>query len=86
MPVTGYTATGAASMYAYLGDSAKAYEYLDMLIKHKNVSSTTMYAEGNPVIESPSLLPRAFTTCFCKAGATRFASFLPALTVEECGL
>ena len=53
MPVTGYTATGAASMYACLGDSEKAYYYLDFLIKHKNVSSTTMYAESNPVIESP---------------------------------
>lgn len=55
MPVTGYTATGAASMYACLGDAEKAYYYLDFLIKHKNISSTTMYAEGksNPVIESP---------------------------------
>ncbi len=53
MPVTGYTATGAASMYATLGDAEKAYHYLDFLIQHKNVSPTTMYAEGNPVIESP---------------------------------
>lgn len=55
MPVTGYTATGASSMYACLGDSEKAYYYLDFLIKHKNISSTTMYAEvkSNPVIESP---------------------------------
>ncbi len=53
MSVTGYTATGAASMYAMLGDPEQAYFYLDFLIKHKNVSSTTMYAEGNPVIESP---------------------------------
>ncbi|MFC5050447.1 hypothetical protein ACFPK9_07465 [Rubritalea spongiae] len=53
MPVTGYTATGAASMYAMAGDPEKAYHYLDFLIKHKNVSTTTMYAEGNPVIESP---------------------------------
>lgn len=53
MPVTGYTATGAASMYAWLGDAEKAYHYLDFLIDHKNVSPTTMYAEGNPVIESP---------------------------------
>lgn len=59
MPVTGYTATGAASMYAMLGDSQKAYHYLNFLIKHKNVSSTTMYAEGNPVIESPL----SFATC-----------------------
>jgi len=53
MPVTGYTATGASSMYACLGDSEKAYHYLDFLIKHKNISSTTMYSEGSPVIESP---------------------------------
>ena len=59
MPVTGYTATGASSMYAMLGDAEKAYEYLDFLIKHKNVSPTTMYAEGNPVIESPL----SFATC-----------------------
>ena len=53
MPVTGYTATGAASMYAWLQDAEQAYHYLDFLIQHKNVSPTTMYAEGNPVIESP---------------------------------
>lgn len=55
MPVTGYTATGASSMYASLGDAEKAYYYLDFLIKHKNISPTTMYSEGkiNPVIESP---------------------------------
>lgn len=53
MPVTGYTATGAASMYACLGDAGKARHYLDFFIQHKNVSPTTMYAEGNPVIESP---------------------------------
>ncbi|MEP4078342.1 glycosyl hydrolase family 95 catalytic domain-containing protein [Haloferula sp.] len=59
MAVTGYTATGAASMYAMLGDSKQAYHYLDFLIKHNRVSPTTMYAEGNPVIESPL----SFATC-----------------------
>ncbi len=59
MPVTGYTATGAASMYATLGDAEKAYEYLDFFIQHDRVSPTTMYAEGNPVIESPL----SFATC-----------------------
>lgn len=61
MPVTGYTATGAASMYAMLGDRETAYYYLDFLIKHRNISPTTMYAEGNgnPVIESPL----SFATC-----------------------
>lgn len=55
MPVTGYTCTGAASMYAWLADGEKAYEYLDMFIKHPGVAPTTMYAEVwfNPVIESP---------------------------------
>ncbi len=54
MPVTGYTATGAASMYAWLEDAEMAYYYLDFLINHQNVSPNTMYAEGrNPVIESP---------------------------------
>ena len=53
MAVTGYTATGAASMYARLGATEKAAYYLDFLINHKNISPTTMYAEGNPVIETP---------------------------------
>ena len=53
MPVTGYTATGAASMYAWLGDETMASYYLNFLVEHKNISPTTMYAEGNPVIETP---------------------------------
>ena len=59
MAVTGYTATGAASMYACLGDPEKAYQYLDYFIRHNRVSPTTMYAEGNPVIESPL----SYATC-----------------------
>ncbi|WP_158972770.1 hypothetical protein [Paraglaciecola sp. L3A3] len=55
MKVTGYTATGASSIYATLGDGEMAYKYLDFFINHKNVSPTTMYAEvkSHPVIESP---------------------------------
>lgn len=55
MPATGYTCTGACSMYAWLGDGQNAYRYLDMFIKHPGVAPTTMYAEVqyNPVIESP---------------------------------
>lgn len=55
MKVTGYTATGASSIYATLGDGEQAYKFLDFFINHKNVSPTTMYAEvkSNPVIESP---------------------------------
>lgn len=59
MAVTGYTATGAASMYAMAGDPEQAYHYLDYFIQHDRVSPTTMYAEGNPVIESPL----SFATC-----------------------
>ncbi len=52
--VTGYTATGAASMYAYLKEAETAYGYLDYFIQHKNVSTTTMYTENFwPVMESP---------------------------------
>ena len=40
-------------MYARLGATEKAAYYLDFLINHKNISTTTMYAEGNPVIETP---------------------------------
>lgn len=50
--VTGYTCTGAASMYAALNDGDTGLHYLKML-PFNNVSCTTMYAEGNPVIESP---------------------------------
>ena len=55
MPVTGYTATGASSIYSSLGEGELAYKYLDYFINHQNVSPTTMYAEGGsyPVIESP---------------------------------
>jgi hypothetical protein len=51
--VTGYTATGAASMYAYLKDADNAFKYLDYFIRHKYVTPTTMYTETWPVIESP---------------------------------
>lgn len=53
MAVTGYTVTGAASMYAWLQDSDRALQYLDTFLQDDRVSPTTMYAEGNPVIESP---------------------------------
>lgn len=53
MSVTGYTCSGAASMYASLKDGNTALSYLQKL-PFTNVSSTTMYSEGNnPVIESP---------------------------------
>jgi alpha-L-fucosidase 2 len=50
--VCGYTCSGAASMYALLHDGDRSLSYLNMMPFH-NVSSTTMYAEGNPVIETP---------------------------------
>lgn len=55
MPATGYTCTGATSMYAWLGDGETANKYLNMFIQHPGVAPTTMYAEVtyNPVIESP---------------------------------
>lgn len=52
LAVTGYTCTGAASMYALLRQGNEALRLLDRL-PHSRVSCTTMYSEGNPVIESP---------------------------------
>lgn len=52
LSVTGYTCTGAASMYAALGDGDTALRYLRKM-PFVNLSSTTMYAEGNPAIEVP---------------------------------
>ena len=53
MPVTGYTCTGAASMYAALGDGNKALEYLRKFT-FVNIYSTTLYAEGKEqLIETP---------------------------------
>lgn len=52
-PLNPFAATGASSMYAWLGDGEKALHYLDYLLASERVAPTTMYAEGNPCIESP---------------------------------
>ncbi|CAA6689979.1 Unannotated [Lentimonas sp. CC19] len=53
MPVTGYTCSGAASMYAALGDGNKALEYLRKFT-FVNIYSNTLYAEGKEqLIETP---------------------------------
>jgi hypothetical protein len=58
MPVTGYTATGAAPMWR-IGDAQKPTITSTSSSNTKNVSPTTMYAEGNPVIEKePLSFPR----------------------------
>lgn len=49
--VTGYTATGAASMNAWLGNADKAQAYLDLFLQHRLVTPTTMYAEGTTSIK-----------------------------------
>jgi alpha-L-fucosidase 2 len=51
--VCGYTATGAASMYACLGDAKKAAEFLEFFIDYEKMSPTTMLGEPFPVIEGP---------------------------------
>lgn len=49
----GYSQSGAASMYAMLGDGNKAIEHLERLWKGF-ITPNTMYHEGgNPVIETP---------------------------------
>lgn len=53
MPVTGYTCTGASSMYSSLGDGNKALEYLRKFT-FVNIYSNTLYAEGKEqLIETP---------------------------------
>ena len=52
-PMNGFAATAASSMYAWLGDGEQALHYLNYLMKNERLSPTTMYAEGNPCIESP---------------------------------
>ncbi len=73
--VTGYTATGAASMYACLGKAEKAYHYLDFLIHHRNVSPTTMYAEGNPVIETPLSFATSIHDMLLQSGGGKIQVF-----------
>ena len=53
LKVCGYTASGAASMYAYLGDPEKAEKFLKIFMEYKRMSPTTMLAEPYPVIEGP---------------------------------
>ncbi len=48
----GYTFTSASSMASALGDGDAALEYLNRLFD-KYLSSTTMYKEAGPVIETP---------------------------------
>ncbi|MFD1769440.1 glycosyl hydrolase family 95 catalytic domain-containing protein [Sphingobacterium suaedae] len=48
----GYSFTGAASMYAMMGDGDKALQSLQTLLKHY-VKPNTLYAETGPVIETP---------------------------------
>ena len=56
-PLNPFAGTAAASMYAWLGDGDKALGYLDLLLKNERVGPVTMYAEGNPCLESPLNLP-----------------------------
>lgn len=48
----GYSLSGAASMYAMLGDGDKAIRYLSNL-NQKFIQPNTLYKESGPVIETP---------------------------------
>lgn len=52
-PVCGYTATGAASMYAYLCDADEAYRYLDFFMKSEGLGANTMMGEPYMTLETP---------------------------------
>ena len=48
----GYSLSGAASMYAMIGDGDKALDYLQQLHKQL-IQANTLYKESGPVIETP---------------------------------
>jgi hypothetical protein len=48
----GYSFTGSAAMYAWLGDGDRAAELMDALLA-RYVKPNTMYLEAGPVIETP---------------------------------
>ena len=55
---SGYSYAAATSMFAMMGQSQQAYDYLEKGID-KTALPNTLYAEGAPVIESPLLAARS---------------------------
>ncbi|MCC8174098.1 MAG: hypothetical protein LIO65_06915 [Odoribacter sp.] len=57
---TGYTYTGAASMYTILGDGEEAYNNLSVMLD-KYLEPNTLYKEAGPVFETPMSGLASFT-------------------------
>lgn len=79
--LAGYSYTGAASLYAYLGNGNKAYERLAHFInKPIGISillPNTFYVESqgkNPVIETPLSAAASLLSCLYKAGMRLYVS------------
>ncbi|MEZ3161056.1 hypothetical protein AB1K54_11000 [Microbacterium sp. BWT-B31] len=70
----GYSRTGAASMYAQLGDGDAALAQLRMLTR-ECLSATTMYRETGPVLETPLAAARALLDLLIDEPARRVRVF-----------
>ena len=55
----GYSQTGAASMYAYLGDGNKALKHINNLFDGFIQPNTMYYEQGGPVLETPPAAARS---------------------------
>lgn len=74
----GYSQSGAASMYAMLGDGDKALRHLENLWKGFITPNTMYHEDGNPVIETPPSAATAILEMLVQSHRD-YIDFFPAL-------
>ena len=74
----GYSQSGAASMYAMLGDGNKALSHLENLWKGFITPNTMYHEDGNPVIETPPSAATAVLEMLIQSH-NGYLNFFPAL-------
>lgn len=77
----GYSQTGAASMYAMLGDGNKAVKHLENLWKGFITPNTMYHEDGNPVIETPPSAVTSITEMLLQSH-NGYIDFFPAVPDE----
>ncbi len=83
----GYSQTGAASMYACLGDGESAYKHLSKLWKDGYIRPNTMYHEGGcPVLETPCAAACSILDMLVQSwgGKIRIFPAVPAVWADIC--
>ena len=83
----GYSQTGAASMYAMLGDGDAAYAHLSRLWKDGFIRPNTMYQEGGcPVLETPCAAACSILDMLLQGDGERIHVFpaIPAVWTDIC--